>query len=103
MPDPDGEASAGTRVPLGKAGKISILFLAFFFQENTKGFLFPLFWRRKPRWQRYPFQSQFRSAGVSANAGAGQSNLSTLDSVLVSKSRYRSRVTYFISAKLVLR
>ena len=103
MPDPDGEASAGTRVRLGKAGKISILFLAFFFQENTKGFLFPLFWRREPRRQRYPFQSQFRSAGVSANAGAGQSNLSIPDSVLVSKSRYRSRVTYFISVMPVLR
>lgn len=97
MPDPDGETSAGTRVPRGKAGKIYILFLAFFFQENTKGFLFPLFCRREPPRDRYPFKSHFRSAGVSTNTGAGQSKLLIPDSVLISKSRYRSRLTYFIS------
>ena len=36
MPDPDGEASAGTRVPLVKSGKIYILFLAFFSGKHQR-------------------------------------------------------------------
>ena len=44
------------------------------------------------------FRVSFIVPVLVANAGAGQSKLLIPDSVLVSKSRYRSRLTYFISA-----
>ena len=104
MPDPDGEASAGTMIPLGKAGKICILFLAFFSRKTQRDFFSLYFGVGNLAVSGTHFRVSFIVPVLVANAGAGQSKLLIIpDSVLVSKSRYRSRLTYFISAIPVLR
>ena len=103
MPDPDGEASAGTRVLLGKAGKIFILFLAFFSRKTQRVFFSLYFVVGNLAVSGTNFRVSFIMPVLVSNACAGQSEMLIPDSVLVSKSRYRSRLTYFISANPVLR